>query len=154
MASSHDLVLTTVPGGSALSPFRGAALLARLQAAVPSVTGLSARYVHQVASHGPLDGATLETVTRLLTYGPEAGPEPDGEHLATVVVSPRLGTLSPWASKATDIAHNCGVDVRRVERVTEYRLASSLPLDDSDWAAAAMCPSLRSRSAPSPSAIA
>ncbi|HEX6054449.1 MAG TPA: phosphoribosylformylglycinamidine synthase, partial [Intrasporangium sp.] len=137
MASSHDLVLTTVPGGSALSPFRAAALLTRLQAVVPSVTGLSARYVHQVASHEPLDGATLETVTRLLTYGPEAGPEPAGEHLTTVVVSPRLGTLSPWASKATDIAHNCGVDVRRVERVTEYRLASSSRLSESDWAAAA-----------------
>ena len=38
-----------------------------------------------------------------------------GAHVATVVVAPRLGTLSPWASKATDIAHNCGVDVRRVE---------------------------------------
>ncbi|HKX65618.1 MAG TPA: phosphoribosylformylglycinamidine synthase [Intrasporangium sp.] len=137
MASSHDLVLTTVPGGSALSRFRAAALLARLQAVVPSVTGLSARYVHQVASHGLLDGATLETVTRLLSYGPPAEPEPAAEHLATVVVSPRLGTLSPWASKATDIAHNCGVDVRRVERVTEYRLASSSPLAESDWAAAA-----------------
>ncbi|WP_353510386.1 phosphoribosylformylglycinamidine synthase [Intrasporangium sp.] len=137
MASSHDLVLTTVPGGSALSPFRGTALLTRLQAAVPSVAGLSARYVHQVASHGPLDDTTLETVTRLLTYGPEAGPEPDGEYVATVVVSPRLGTLSPWASKATDIAHNCGVDVRRVERVTEYRIASSSQLSESDWAAAA-----------------
>ncbi|HET6665639.1 MAG TPA: hypothetical protein VFG98_00005, partial [Intrasporangium sp.] len=99
MASSHDLVLTTVPGGSALSPFRATALLARLRAVVPSVTGLSARHVHQVASHGPLDGPTLETVTRLLTYGPPAEPEPVGEHLTSVVVSPRLGTLSPWASK-------------------------------------------------------
>ena len=39
-----------------------------------------------------------------------------------VVVMPRLGTVSPWASKATDIAHNCGADIHRVERVTEYRL--------------------------------
>ena len=43
---------------------------------------------------------------------------------------PRLGTLSPWASKATDIAHNCGVDVRRVERVTEYLLATDEPLTE------------------------
>jgi phosphoribosylformylglycinamidine synthase len=34
---------------------------------------------------------------------------------------PRFGTVSPWASKATDIAHNCGLAVRRVERVVEYR---------------------------------
>lgn len=137
MASSHDLVLTTVPGGSALSPFRAAALLVRLQAMVPSVTALSARHVHQVASTGPLDDATLATVTRLLTYGPPADPEPVGEHRATVVVAPRLGTLSPWASKATDIAHNCGVDVRRVERVTEYHVSSSAALGEDDWVAAA-----------------
>ncbi|HSW25269.1 MAG TPA: hypothetical protein VLJ62_21085 [Burkholderiaceae bacterium] len=39
-----------------------------------------------------------------------------------IVVMPRLGTVSPWASKATDIAHNCALPVRRIERVTEYRL--------------------------------
>ena len=38
------------------------------------------------------------------------------------MVTPRLGTVSPWASKATDIAHNCGIAIRRIERVTEYRL--------------------------------
>ena len=38
------------------------------------------------------------------------------------MVTPRFGTVSPWASKATDIAHNCGLAVRRVERVVEYRL--------------------------------
>jgi hypothetical protein len=41
---------------------------------------------------------------------------------ALVVVMPRLGTLSPWASKATDIAHNCGLAVKRVERMVEYRM--------------------------------
>ena len=40
-----------------------------------------------------------------------------------VVVMPRLGTVSPWASKATDIAHNCGLPVQRVERVTEFHLS-------------------------------
>ena len=137
MASSHDLVLTTVPGGNALSPFRAAALLVRLQRAVPGATGVGARHVHVVASEAALDGETAATVERLLTYGPPPGPDPEGAHLATVVVSPRLGTLSPWASKATDIAHNCGVDVRRVERVTEYRVATDEPLTDEQWAAVA-----------------
>ena len=40
-----------------------------------------------------------------------------------VVVTPRVGTVSPWASKATDIARNCGLQLRRVERVVEYRIA-------------------------------
>ena len=129
MASSHDLVLTTVPGGNALSPFRAAALLARLRRVVPGLTAVSARHVHWVASEQPLDEATTATVERLLTYGPPDAGDADGAHVATVVVAPRLGTLSPWASKATDIAHNCGVDVRRVERVTEYHLATDAAAD-------------------------
>ncbi|GAA4389957.1 phosphoribosylformylglycinamidine synthase [Ornithinibacter aureus] len=137
MASSHDLVLTTVPGGDALSPFRTAALLTRLQRVAPSLTGLSARHVHWVASEEPLDDATRATVDRLLTYGPSDAGDVAGAHLATVVVAPRLGTLSPWASKATDIAHNCGVDIRRVERVTEYVIAADEPLTEEEWAAAA-----------------
>ena len=51
-------------------------------------------------------------------------PPPASTTARCVVVMPRLGTLSPWASKASDIAHNCGLaSVHRVERVTEYRLA-------------------------------
>jgi len=130
MASSHDLVLTTVPGGNALSPFRAAALLERLHRAVPTVTGVSARHVHWVASEQPLDEATAATVTKLLTYGPPDAGAASGAHLATVVVAPRLGTLSPWASKATDIVHNCGVDIRRVERVTEYLVVIDEPLTE------------------------
>jgi phosphoribosylformylglycinamidine synthase len=55
----------------------------------------------------------------LLTYGEPYGGPVDGELL---VVTPRLGTVSPWASKATDIAHNCGLAVQRVERVVEYHI--------------------------------
>ena len=138
MASSHDLVLTTVPGGNALSPFRAAALLARLRRVVPGLTAVSARHVHWVASEEPLDEATTATVERLLTYGPPDAGDADGcppRHRRGR--APRLGTLSPWASKATDIAHNCGVDVRRVERVTEYVLATDEPLTEQQWGAAA-----------------
>lgn len=139
MASSHDLVLTTVPGGTALSTFRAAGVLGRLRVAAPDVTAVTARHVHWVVSDAPLDETSSDTVTRLLTYGdPWAEPEPDpAGHEALVVVAPRLGTLSPWASKATDIAHSCGVEVRRVERVTEYRITSSSPLTDEQWAACA-----------------
>src|SRR6478736_9414669 len=55
----------------------------------------------------------------LLRYGEPAEAPDEG---AAVVVMPRLGTVSPWASKATDIAHNCGLAIHRIERVTEYRL--------------------------------
>ena len=137
MTSSHDLVLTTVPGGNALSGFRAAALLARLHVVVPAVTGISGRFVHWVASEVALDDTTRDAVTRLLTYGEPAHAALGSDAGSMVVVAPRLGTLSPWASKATDIAHSCGVAVRRVERVTAYDLEVSDPLTAEEWLACA-----------------
>ena len=131
--------LTFVEGGNALSSFRAAAVLGRIQAVAPAVCDVSAQYVHVVSSGQPLDPDTLQTVTRLLTYG-DAYEEPvrgEGETEVTVVVAPRLGTISPWASKATDIAHSCGVAVERVERVTEYQLGVEDSLSDDEWHAVA-----------------
>jgi phosphoribosylformylglycinamidine synthase len=106
-------------GGNALSGFRTQALLPRLQAIQPRIAGLHARHVHWVWTDAPPQREDQDQLAALLRYGePYAGPA-DG---ALIVVAPRLGTVSPWASKATDIAHNCGLAVRRIERVTEYRL--------------------------------
>jgi phosphoribosylformylglycinamidine synthase len=114
-----SLHITTFEGASALSDFRIAQLLPRLALISPQMVGISARFVHLVATVAPLAEAQKQTLSALLTYGePYQGPT-DGP---VIVVSPRLGTVSPWASKATDIAHNCGFEVRRVERLTEYRL--------------------------------
>ncbi|HMC15425.1 MAG TPA: phosphoribosylformylglycinamidine synthase [Albitalea sp.] len=130
-------------GGNALSSFRAQALLARLQAVSTRISAVHARHVHWVWTETPLgdDAATLAKLAALLRYGdPYAGPA-DG---TLVVVAPRLGTVSPWASKATDIAHNCGLAIKRVERVTEYRLAlksgllgGTKPLADTELQAAA-----------------
>ncbi|MDO5627441.1 MAG: phosphoribosylformylglycinamidine synthase [Mobilicoccus sp.] len=131
---SAAFALTVLDGGSALSDFRAAALLGRLQEVAPQVTGVTARYVHLVASDEPLTESVAQVVSAILSYGePYDGPA-SGE---VVVVAPRLGTISPWASKATDIVHNCGIDIHRVERVTEYLLQVSGPLDETDWAACA-----------------
>src|SRR3990167_1113103 len=105
-------------GGNALSAFRAQALLPQLQAVCPRITGVVARHGHWVLGEpgAALDGDKL---AGLLRYGDaHAG----GDEGALVVVMPRLGTVSPWASKATDIARNCGLALHRVERVTEYRL--------------------------------
>nr|WP_255668937.1 phosphoribosylformylglycinamidine synthase [Aeromicrobium duanguangcaii] len=121
---SRDVELTVVEGGNALSPFRARALLSRLQELAPGLTGVRARHVHWIASEKPLAEDVVETLTRLLDYGDPAQDGPEG---TLVVVGPRLGTISPWSSKATDIVHNCGIDVRRVERVTEYTLTGAEP---------------------------
>ncbi|MDZ5459327.1 phosphoribosylformylglycinamidine synthase [Azohydromonas lata] len=116
MTSKH---LFSFEGGNALSSFRAQALLQRLQAVSPRITGVSARFVHWAWSDAPLSGDAHAKLAALLDYGSAYAGEAAG---ALVVVMPRLGTVSPWASKATDIAHNCGLSLHRVERVTEYRL--------------------------------
>jgi phosphoribosylformylglycinamidine synthase len=108
-------------GGNALSAFRAQALLPRLQAVCPRITGVVARHVHWVLGD---PGAALDAdkLAGLLRYGDAYAGGKDDAQAALVVVMPRLGTVSPWASKATDIARNCGLVIHRVERVTEYRL--------------------------------
>jgi phosphoribosylformylglycinamidine synthase len=106
-------------GGNALSAFRAQALLPRLQAIDRRIQSVAARHVHWVCSDTPLDSAERDKIEALLRYGDAYDGPHDG---AVIVVMPRLGTVSPWASKATDIAHNCGAAIHRVERVTEYRL--------------------------------
>gem|GEM_PF-4091153 len=106
-------------GGNALAPHQVQALLPKLQAIHPRISGVHARFVHWVAMDQALPQGDLDKLAALLTYGDAYEGTTDGD---LIVVAPRLGTVSPWASKATDIAHNCGLAVRRVERVTEYRL--------------------------------
>ena len=109
-------------GGNALSDFRIQQLVPRLQAICPDVVGLSGQYLHLVASVTPLEEAAHQTLKQLLTYGDPAPSEVNAAASWTLCVSPRLGTVSPWASKATDIAHNCGLSVRRIERLVAYQL--------------------------------
>ncbi|PID53948.1 MAG: phosphoribosylformylglycinamidine synthase [Micrococcales bacterium] len=121
-------------GGDALAGFRAEALVARLRRVIPGITGVHARYVHLIHPGGDLDPAALDTLEQLLTYGraysgPDAAP-------TRVVVTPRIGTISPWSSKATDIVRNCAVPVHRVERVTEY-LLDGAPLSADQWRQAA-----------------
>ena len=106
-------------GGNALSDFRAPALLAKVQAVAPRVSAIQARHVHWVWCEQPLPADQREKLAALLTYGDPYTGAAEGE---LVVVTPRFGTVSPWASKATDIAHNCGLGIKRVERVTEYCL--------------------------------
>jgi phosphoribosylformylglycinamidine synthase len=108
-------------GGNALPAFRARALLERLQAACPRVVAVHARHVHWVCSDTPPDRGARDKLEGLLRYGDAYTGPADG---TLVVVAPRLGTVSPWASKASDIARNCGLALHRVERVTEFRLVT------------------------------
>jgi phosphoribosylformylglycinamidine synthase len=104
-------------GGSALSPFRLDKLLTAVRAQVPAVTAIHTEIVYFVNVEQRLDAEQRAMLARVLSEE-TALPPPPGEVLLVV---PRLGTLSPWSSKATDIVHNCGLStVHRVERGIAY----------------------------------
>lgn len=107
-----------VPGANALSSFRTQQILPRVQKIVPKVEKMHARFKHWVAfNQADFAKAEIDSLKDLLKYGDSPFWDDGFAHL---VVMPRLGTISPWASKATDIAHNCGFELFRIERATEF----------------------------------
>lgn len=124
---SNTDTMFTLMATSALSDFRAARLLKRIREIAPAAQGVSARFVHFVHAQRPLTDDESARLQALLHYGADGA---DVKADATFMVIPRLGTISPWASKATDIAHNCGLDViLRIERGTLYNVdfASNTP---------------------------
>jgi phosphoribosylformylglycinamidine synthase len=137
-------------GRWALSVARRARVLAKAKAACPGVEWIDARWVHLVASDRELTAAERAQLEQMLDYGPSVEGAPakstngvshppivgemrlDGPPVASTepakdsaifYVAPRIGTTSPWSSKATDIAHVCGLAIDRIERALEYGMA-------------------------------
>jgi phosphoribosylformylglycinamidine synthase len=109
-------------GGSALSPFRLERLLAAARARVPAVAAVHAETVYFADTEQRLGDQERVVLAQLLNEESSL-PLLQGELLLVV---PRLGTQSPWSSKATDIIRNCGLNtVRRVERGTAYCFAGA-----------------------------
>jgi len=116
-----------ISGTSALSVFRINKLLAELQAIEPAIKAVSARFMHFVDIENDLDDRQAGILKQLLAYGStQAGVDVPG---ARLLVVPRPGTISPWSSKATEIAQRCGLsEVKRIERGIEYALDVDGPL--------------------------
>jgi phosphoribosylformylglycinamidine synthase len=112
-----------LPGSNALSAFRSQRLLGQLQSAAPHVAAVQARFVHFIDSSAPLSADDANRIEAMLTYGEPAQVAASGGAVEEFFVIPRFGTISPWASKATDIAHNCGMaHVHRIERGIAYAI--------------------------------
>jgi phosphoribosylformylglycinamidine synthase len=120
-------LLRSFAGGQALSAAKAGQILAAAQRIAPKISGAHARFVHWVQFETVPNTEQIAQLEALLTYGESAAAPEQGE---LIVVSPRLGTVSPWASKATDIARNCGLAVHRVERIVEYRFTLQSALLD------------------------
>ncbi|MDP4590047.1 MAG: phosphoribosylformylglycinamidine synthase, partial [Burkholderiaceae bacterium] len=111
----------TLLGSSALSAFRSQRLLDALQKQGLPIAGIQARYEHFVWLHQSLTTEQQNLLSNLLDYGVPLDNPSDEASSIVLRVLPRLGTVSAWASKATDIAHNCGLsEVHRIERGVRY----------------------------------
>ena len=111
-------------GSSALSDYKIDKLMAALRAANVPVDSISTVYVHLIDCAQPLSDEQKQVLAKILTYGPVD--EGHGEQGELFLVVPRVGTISPWATKATDIAHNCGLaGIHRIERGIAYYIAGS-----------------------------
>ena len=115
-----------LPGADALSAFRQQRLLSLLATQGIELSSITAQYLHFVWSEQELSANQVSTLEALLQYG-----EPFATTKATqsVIVIPRFGTVSPWASKATDIARQCGLEVLRIERGVRYQWTSKKNLN-------------------------
>ncbi len=113
-------------GSPAFSSFRLQKLQTALVADGLPVRALAAEFAHLAEATAPLSPAEYSVLTRLLTYGPRRTATPVAGLLQ--IVAPRPGTISPWSSKATDIARLCGLTtIQRLERVIAYTVELDVP---------------------------
>ncbi|MDP6693979.1 MAG: phosphoribosylformylglycinamidine synthase [Gammaproteobacteria bacterium] len=127
-----------LPGPPALSAFRHNKLLEQLAQAVPGIEDAGAHYEHLVDLERELTPDERGLLDELLSYGPAWSDYKVSGHSFLVV--PRLGTVSPWSSKATDIARNCKLAaVRRIERGVSYSFKTSAELSGEQLAALGSC---------------
>ena len=113
--------MLTIEGPPSHSPYRLNQLLSELQNIDSSITLIGARYIHFIDNSKDFTDRDYDVLNPLLSYGP------DWDLGATkgdkIIVIPRIGTTSPWSSKATDIAHGCGLsNINRIERGLIYTL--------------------------------
>ncbi|GFD88151.1 phosphoribosylformylglycinamidine synthase [Tenacibaculum sp. KUL152] len=120
-------------GAPALSEFNQTKLIAKLGQSGVKVKNLYSEYVHLVDSQGDLSKQHIEILEKLLTYGPaRQAQNPTG---TLFLITPRPGTISPWSSKATDIAHNCSLkSINRIERGCAFYIETESELTEDDFA--------------------
>ena len=129
-----------LPGADALSSFRQQRLLASLASQGVELESIEAQFLHFIWSENQLSTKDQEVLASLLTYGqPFASKisqskswyaigQSGAENIQGAIVIPRLGTVSPWASKATDITQQCGLKVLRIERGVQFTWKSKKSL--------------------------
>jgi phosphoribosylformylglycinamidine synthase len=122
-------------GATALSDFRLRKLSQQITGQLSRIVTISTRFIHFVEVERQLSDDELQVLEQILHYGPKSEmAEAKGE---LMLVVPRIGTISPWSTKATDIAHNCGlVEISRIERGIAYYIDGELSVVERQQVAA------------------
>ena len=119
MQSAHFLISR---GSAALSSFQLAKIQQSLANTAPNIAKISTEFVHFTFSINALSADEQSRLQQILTYGAKA--ENHAQTGELLLVTPRIGTISPWASRATDIANNCGLNLLRLERGIAYTITT------------------------------
>ncbi|MFK7815251.1 MAG: phosphoribosylformylglycinamidine synthase [Gammaproteobacteria bacterium] len=120
-----------IDGGQALSQFRSDSLLRQIENVSSNIEGFSAKFVHFTQTNTNLGADERSKLEALLSYTSSYTANRTVD--LQILVIPRIGTISPWSSKATDIAHNCGLNqVERIERGTLYEFTLKNPVDKNE----------------------
>lgn len=115
-------------GAEAFTSFREQQLLSKLKKKFPKIKSIRAQTLYFVQMSSSIDDARLEQLTQLL---PGTKPEQLSDDDHTIYVVPRFGTISPWSSKATEIAKICDFDfLHRIERGIRYSIKGSVEITD------------------------
>ncbi len=120
-----------ISGSQALSSFRVKKLLANVQTTLPSVRQLVSEFQHFVDLETALNDEQKDVLGKLLTYGPKRREAAHDGQL--ILILPRIGTISPWSTKATDIANNAGLtSIKRIERGIAWYVQSDSLLSEQE----------------------
>ncbi len=120
-----------INGGHALSQFRTDSVQRKIESISSNIEGFSAKFVHFIQTASALDTDERSKLEALLSYTSSSTSATAVD--LQILIIPRFGTISPWSSKATDIAHNCGLtQVERIERGTLYEFSLKKAVDKNE----------------------
>ncbi len=108
-------IITSFFGSRIYSEFRKTAILNIAQKSFSKINTVNSAYLHVVESKKKLSNAELKILKQILTYSEGLTEEISPKDI--IFITPRIGTISPWSSRATDIIKRCGINILRIERV-------------------------------------
>jgi len=121
---------TWMYGSQVFSEFRKIALIKKLKLINPSINNIESTYLHLIESCNPLNFEENKRLEKILGYSSSSA---FFDLTNIIYVGPRIGTISPWSSRASDIAKHAGINIDRIERCAAISISSSSKLTKEDW---------------------